>query len=77
MLAQDYIDALKEGAHIVRATTKAGDERTYIGSLPADAQQRIEGSSVVPIVLNDGTYKSFDVSRVIEFTRIHEGEDHV
>lgn len=74
MDTQDYIEALKGGVHIVRATTKKGDERTYIGALPYDAEQRVAGSDIVPIQLLDGTYKSFDVSRVIEFTRVEAFE---
>jgi hypothetical protein len=69
MTPEDYIEALKTGAHIVRATTKKGEMREYVGSLPSDAQQRVPGSDIVPILLEDGTYKSFDISRVIEFTR--------
>jgi hypothetical protein len=70
MTPEDYIEALKTGVHLVRATTKRGELREYIGSLPAGAEQRIAGSSIVPILLSDGTYKSFDVTRVEAFEKV-------
>ena len=70
----DYMSALKASRCRVVATTKKGEQREYIGSLPIDAEQRIEGSDVVPIQLEDGTYKSFDVSRVISFDPFYNGE---
>jgi hypothetical protein len=73
MDTQDYIEALKSGVHLVRATTKKGEERTYIGALPADAEQRIANSDVIPILCRSGEWKSFSVTRVTEFTRLEVG----
>lgn len=73
MNAEYYIDALKSGVHLVRATTKKGEERTYIGALPVDAEQRVMGSDIVPILTRSGEWKSFNVACVIEFTRLGAG----
>lgn len=69
----DYMAALKHGRCRVIALTKKGETREYIGTLPIDACQRIEGSDIVPIMLEDGTYKSFDIGRVVSFDPFYRG----